>query len=103
MSTRQNLARLRALMTQQRIDAYIVPSADPHASEYLPDTWKRRAFISGFTGSAGDVIVTQKSGALWTDSRYFVQAGIELRSSGIRLMKLGDAATPGYAEWLERV
>ena len=100
MTTRKSLSEIRSLMKKQRLDAYVVPSADPHQSEYLPEFWKRRHFITGFTGSAGEAVITLNSGALWTDSRYFVQAAIELKSSGLRLMKLGVPGTPSISEWL---
>jgi Xaa-Pro aminopeptidase len=100
MASRQNLAKLRDIMKKHRLDAYLVPSSDPHQSEYLPKAWKRRHFITGFTGSAGNAAITQKSGALWTDSRYFLQASIELRGSGIQLMKLGVPGTPSIPKWL---
>jgi Xaa-Pro aminopeptidase len=100
MKTQKSLSEIRALMKKHKLDAYLVPSADPHQSEYLPEFWKRRHFITGFTGSAGETAITMKSGALWTDSRYFVQASIELKGSGIRLMKLGIPGTPSIPKWL---
>jgi Xaa-Pro aminopeptidase len=100
MASRQSLANLRDLMKKHRLDAYLVPSSDPHQSEYLPEAWKRRHFITGFTGSAGIAVITHHSGALWTDSRYFLQASIELRGSGIQLMKLGVPGTLSIPKWL---
>ncbi len=102
MQTREKLTALRALMKQRRIDAYFVPSVDPHQSEYLPECWKRRAWLSGFTGSAGDLLVTARRAALWTDSRYWLQAGLELEGSGIDLMRAGEPATPSMTDWLGR-
>jgi len=96
-------AKLRALrdhMQSSGIHAYLVPSSDPHNSEYIPEGWQRRAYISGFTGSAGEACVTQSGAALWTDSRYFLQAERELVGSGIRLQKIGIAGTPSLLQWL---
>ena len=73
------ISRLRAQMKLHQLAAYIIPGTDPNLSEYLPDYWKERAFISGFTGSAGKVVVTLNKAALWTDSRYFLQAEKELK------------------------
>lgn len=102
MNIRQRLAALRILMRKHRIDAYLIPSTDPHQSEYVPAMWRRREWISGFTGSAGDIVITAKKAALWTDGRYFLQAGSELAGSGISLMKLGVPGTPTIAAWLTR-
>jgi Xaa-Pro aminopeptidase len=100
LSVKQRLAALRALMKQHDLDAYFVPSVDPHGSEYVPDCWQRRAFISGFTGSAGDVVVTTKGAALWTDGRYFIQGARQLQGSGIKLMKMGQPKVLGLDAWL---
>jgi Xaa-Pro aminopeptidase len=100
MHTEQKLNRLRALMKKAGVQAYVVLSTDPHTSEYVPDCWQRRRWISGFTGSAGDVIVTTTAAAFWTDSRYFLQAANELSGSGILLMKQGETGTPDMAKWL---
>lgn len=87
-------------MKKSGVDAYLVPSTDPHQSEYVPDCWQRRQWLSGFTGSAGDLLVTEKTAGLWTDGRYFLQAEQELRGSSIKLMKQGVVGTPTIAEWL---
>lgn len=100
MKTTEKLARLRSLMKKYRIDSYIVPSSDPHISEYLPDYWKSRSWISGFTGSAGTFAITHNKAALWTDSRYFLQAERELANSGIELCKLGMPDTPSIESWI---
>lgn len=100
MKTIEKLVRIRELMKKYRIDSYIVPSSDPHISEYLPDYWKSRSWISGFTGSAGTFVITQKKAALWTDSRYFLQAEKELANSGIELCKLGMPDTPTLEVWI---
>lgn len=102
MTTKDKISALRQKMIEQNIDAFIVYSADPHMSEYLPDEWLERTWLSGFTGSAGFVVITQKKAALWTDSRYFVQAPIELKDSGIELMKDGVEGTPDYISWLKK-
>jgi Xaa-Pro aminopeptidase len=94
------IARLRDLMKKQKIQAYIIPSTDPHQSEYVPALWERRSFISGFTGSAGDVVVTDETAGLWTDSRYFLQAAEELDAAVYTLFKVGMPGVPSYAEWL---
>lgn len=100
MTTQEKLSALRAEMSNAGINAFIVYSADPHMSEYLPEQWLERAWLSGFTGSAGFVVVTENNAALWTDSRYFVQAPIELEGSTIQLMKDGEDNTPNYIDWI---
>lgn len=92
---------LRKAMSQEQIDAYIIPSADPHQSEYVAEYWKYREWISGFTGSAGTAVVTQKEAGLWTDSRYFIQGEKELEDSEFQLKKLKIPHTPEYLEWLK--
>ena len=92
--TRARLARLRDAMRQHEIAAYLVPSSDPHQSEYVPEHWARRQWTSGFTGSAGDLVVAIEGGGLWTDGRYHLQARQQLRGSGIRLFPVGDEGVP---------
>lgn len=95
----QRLAKARALMSREGIDAWLVPSADPHLSEYLPGYWQGRQWLSGFQGSVGTLIVTQDFAGLWADSRYWEQATKELAGSGIELVKL----QPGQSsplDWL---
>ena len=94
------LAALRQAMQQHGVAACIVPSADPHLSEYLPEHWQARAWLSGFTGSAGTLVVTATQAGLWTDSRYFSQAERQLDGSGFALMKLRVPHTPGHLQWL---
>ena len=94
------IAALRAAMQQHGVAAAIVPSADPHLSEYLPERWQARAWLSGFTGSAGTLIVSREHAGLWTDSRYFAQAEQQLAGSGIALMKLRVPHTPEHLDWL---
>ncbi|KQZ77506.1 peptidase M24 [Rhodanobacter sp. Root561] len=96
------LAALRAAMQQHGVAAVLVPSADPHLSEYLPAHWSAREWLSGFTGSAGTLIVSRDEAGLWTDSRYFSQAEQQLTGSGIRLMKLRVPHTPEHLAWLQQ-
>ncbi len=100
MTIAERVKALRELMSQQNLAAYLVPSADPHMSEYVAECWQRRKFISGFDGSAGTVAVTAKQAGLWTDSRYFVQAEQQLQGSGIDLYRLGEADVPVMEAWL---
>lgn len=100
MKTSEKIDLLRQKMSAEHIDAFIVYSADPHMSEYLPEEWQERAWLSGFTGSAGFVVVTNDKAFLWTDGRYFVQAPAELEGSGIGLMKDGVEGTPNYIDWI---
>jgi len=94
------LSQLRAAMRAQQIDAYIVPSADPHLSEYLPGRWQGREWLSGFTGSVGTLVVTQDFAGVWTDGRYWEQAETELAGSGIGLKKIPSGASVLYIDWL---
>lgn len=96
----QKIQALRERMAAHGLSAWIVYSADPHLSEYLPEHWSQREYLSGFTGSAGFMAVTQKQAALWTDSRYWVQAEAQLQGSGIELMKLGDKGVPSLEQWI---
>lgn len=100
MTTNQKIQALREKMQQENIHAFIVFSADPHMSEYLPEQWQERSWLTGFTGSAGFAVVTTTQSALWTDGRYFVQAPIELAGSEIQLMKDGVEGTPNYIDWI---
>lgn len=101
MNTPTKLKALRELMKLHKVDAFIVYSADPHMSEYLPTEWKEREWLSGFTGSAGLVVVTLDKAGLWTDSRYFVQANEELKDTDISLFKQGVEGVPYYPDWLK--
>lgn len=93
---------LRKLMKDHGVEAYLVPSSDPHQSEYLPEFWQRRKFISGFTGSAGDVVITQEKAGLWTDSRYYLQAEQELDKNIFALFKMGMPDVPSFEDWILR-
>ena len=96
----QRLEALREVMCREKLDAFIFPSTDPHNSEYVPDRWKGREWISGFNGSAGTAVVTMHSAALWTDSRYFIAAADQLSGTEFQLMKLKIEGTPTISEWL---
>ena len=94
------IVRLRSQMLYAGVHAYYISGTDPHQSEYMPEHWQTRSFISGFSGSAGLVIITLDKAALWTDSRYFLQASTQLKGTGIELMKQGSTGTPEPAQWL---
>ena len=94
------LVQLRSAMKEHQIDAMIIPSADPHLSEYLPERWQGRSYLSGFTGSVGTLIVTAHFAGLWVDSRYWSQAEKELAPTGIEMMKIASAASVAHIEWL---
>ena len=96
------IEELRTVMKSEGIDAFVFPSTDPHNGEYVPEHWKGREFISGFNGSAGTAVVTMDDAALWTDSRYFLQAEEQLAGTGFRLMKLKIDGTPTISQWLGR-
>jgi Xaa-Pro aminopeptidase len=98
---KKRISDLRAEMQKTRLDAYIIFGTDPHLSEYLPAYWQTRPFISGFTGSAGMVIISREKAALWTDSRYFLQAEEQLSGTGIELVKMRVPGQPEPAEWLK--
>jgi Xaa-Pro aminopeptidase len=94
------LTQLRAVMQREHVDAILVPSADPHLSEYLPGRWQGREWLSGFTGSVGAFIATADFAGVWTDARYWTQAEAELAGSGIALMKIPSGASLLYIDWL---
>lgn len=91
---------LRAELKKEGVSAVIIPQTDPHQGEYLSAHWQVRRFLSGFTGSAGSLVVTDAEALLWTDSRYFIQAAEQLEGTGIKLMKEGLPSTPGIADYL---
>ena len=99
-STPEKLTALRAVMSANNIDAWIIPSSDPHESEYSSDHWGGREWLSGFTGSAGTVVVLKNKAALWTDGRYFLQASQQLDNTGIDLMRDGMPEVPSIQAWL---
>ncbi len=96
----ERLSALRKKMQDRNIQAYIIPGTDPHLSEYSAEHWKLRDWISGFTGSAGTAVVTADAAGLWTDSRYFLQADIQLKGSTFDLYKEGLPETPSINEWI---
>lgn len=96
----QRLESLREVMRREHLSAFIFPSTDAHQSEYVANHWQGRAWISGFNGSAGTAVVTMKSAALWTDSRYFLAAEEQLKGTEFQLMKLKIEGTPTISEWL---
>ena len=100
MTVVEKIVALRAAMEAERADGVYVPSSDPHMTEYLPARWRCRAWLSGFTGSAGTLCVTREAAALWTDGRYFIQAERQLEGSGITLMRMAQPGVPTVEEWL---
>lgn len=103
MYRKQAIEDLRNYLREQDCSAIIIPSNDPHFGEYIPDHYKSRAWISGFDGSAGTVVITLDKAALWTDSRYFIAAASALEGSSIELMKMGIDGTPTISQWLKSV
>ena len=101
MTVKERITALRATFKQNKIKAFIIPSTDPHMSEYVAPHWEARKWISGFTGSAGTVVITENEAGLWTDSRYFLQAAEQLQGTGIELYKEKIAGTPTIADFLK--
>ena len=100
MSIPERLTALRKLMKDRGIDGYIIPSSDPHQSEYVAAHWQARTWITGFTGSAGTAALTHDQAGLWTDSRYFIQAEEQLADTGVDLHKVLNPTKPGFLNWL---
>lgn len=100
MNVLDRLAALRAAMKEANVAAYVVPGNDPHASEYMASHWCEMQWLSGFNGEAGTMVVTMDKALLWTDSRYYLQAGIELKDSTIELMRESDIDCPSVVDWL---
>ena len=100
MKVTERISALQALMCEQGINAYIVPTADYHQSEYVGEHFKARAFLTGFTGSAGTAVVMRDKAYLWTDGRYFLQAAAQLEGTGITLMKSGEEGVPEINDFL---
>lgn len=94
---------LRKFMRDKNLKAFIIPTTDPHSGEYTPEYWESRKWISGFTGSAGTVVITMDRGGLWTDSRYFLQAEEQLHDTGITLFKERMPHTPSITDWLKDI
>ncbi len=100
LSPKEKIAQLRRLIAEKGIQALVLPNMDPHQSEYLPDYWKTRDWYTGFTGSAGALVITAKDAILFTDARYFLQAEIELAGSGVVLYRPQGSIIGGIAMWL---
>ena len=100
MEVQEKLALLRGLMQREGLTAYIVPSTDPHASEYMASHWTEVCWLTSFTGEAGTAVVTLDKAMLWTDSRYYLQAGIQLEGTTVSLMRESDIDCPKIEEWL---
>ena len=100
MTTNEKVSIIRNEMKLKGLDAYIIPSTDPHISEYVPEHWSSRSFVSGFNGSAGTVVITQSVAGVWTDGRYFLQAEQQLADSEFKLFRLGNDGVDDYPEWL---
>ena len=99
---KENIKKLQSLMKEKKIDIYIVPTSDFHQSEYVGEYFKGRKFLSGFTGSAGTLVVTLDNAYLWTDGRYFIQAQQQLEGSDIILMKMAMPNVPTIKEFLDQ-
>jgi Xaa-Pro aminopeptidase len=96
----ERISELKSLLVKYKIDAYIIPSTDEHQNEYTPEFARRRQWMSGFTGSAGDLIVTRTNAYLWTDSRYYLQAALELAGTEVELLKAGELAYSDVYDWI---
>ncbi|MDD2326904.1 MAG: aminopeptidase P family protein [bacterium] len=96
----ERVAAMRQFMAERNLDAFIIPSTDAHLSEYPPQHWESRKWISGFTGSAGTAVVTKEKAGIWTDSRYFLQAAEELKETGFDLFKMGQPGCPDMTSWI---
>ena len=101
MERKERLDFLRRVLAEDDISAMIIPSTDPHFGEYIPEHYKALEWLSGFTGEAATLVVTQKDAALWVDSRFFIQAAAQLEGSGIEMMRLKVEGTPSIADWLK--
>mgnify|MGYP005777421725 FL=1 len=100
MTINEKIAALRAKMAQAGVDALVIPTSDPHMSEYIPEAWKARKEFSGFTGSAGTLVVTKEESGLWTDGRYFIQAENQISGSEIKLFRMREKGVPTVEEYL---
>lgn len=103
MEVSERVAELKKRMAEKGISAYVVPTADFHQSEYVGEHFKARAFMTGFTGSAGTAVFTGEEAGLWTDGRYFIQAAQQLAGSGVELRKMGEQGVPKIEEYLRSV
>ncbi len=102
MNTNEKINLLRKQMADRNIAAVVVPSADPHQSEYLASYWQARQWLTGFTGSAGTAVVTKTQAILWTDFRYWIQAGSQIKGSAFELLKQGEDDVPDFEDWLSQ-
>ncbi|MBZ9634305.1 aminopeptidase P family protein [Clostridium sp. FP1] len=102
MNVKERVEELRHEMRERGIEAYIVPSSDPHQSEYVAEHYTARTFITGFTGSAGTAIITLTDAGLWTDGRYFIQAESQLKDTGVTLFRMGETGIPTVEEFLKQ-
>ena len=102
-TVRSRIDALRQSMARNGLAAVIVPSSDPHLSEYLQERWKGREWASGFTGSVGTLVVTRDTAGVWVDSRYWTQAEVQLAGTGIDLMKVPGAASLAHVDWLAQI
>lgn len=102
MNIKERIETLRKLMKERNIDAYIIPSGDPHQSEYVAEHYAARAYITGFTGSAGTAVITLNEAGLWTDGRYFIQAEKQLKDTGVTLFKMGESGVATVEEFLNK-
>ena len=100
MTVNEKIAVLRGEMAKANVDALVIPTSDPHMSEYIPEAWKARKEFSGFTGSAGTLVVTTEESGLWTDGRYFIQAEAQLSGSEIKLFRMREKGVPTVEEYL---
>lgn len=100
MTVNEKIAALRGEMAKANVDALIIPTSDPHMSEYIPEAWKARKEFSGFTGSAGTLVITTEESGLWTDGRYFIQAEAQLSGSEIKLFRMREKGVPTVEEYL---
>ena len=100
MDITERVQKLHEIMRQNKVDIYIVPTADFHQSEYVGEYFKMREFLTGFTGSAGTAVFTADEAYLWTDGRYFIQAAKELEGTPVRLMKMGEPGVPDIEHFL---
>ena len=103
MTVPERISALRSLMEEKGYDAYLIPTDDNHQSEYVGEHFKARAFITGFTGSAGTAVITKTSAGLWTDGRYFIQAAKQLEGSGVTLFKMGQPDVPTLEDYIADV
>jgi Xaa-Pro aminopeptidase len=103
MNTTEKIERLRKALTDNKIDALIIPTDDPHKSEYVAEHWQAGKWLTGFSGSAGTAVVTRNKAILWTDFRYYIQAEKQLEGSGFELFRLGEQGVPSFTKWLKDI